>query len=282
MATTLEDLITAQRAQADIQTLQATQSQKEGEAALNTEGAEINPLYDKLIGETQQAYQGNLENARNSASASGVYRSGIRYNKELALGSAAAKQTGEYGAERTRKLADISRRRTLLAEKSKLTAQEIQAGLGSSIADLRYKDWQQQEAMRLEREKMAQTERIAAANRAATASSSDKFDKMNIGRQLAEDIAAAKEGGANKEQTFDRLIKTYEGYGYDGNSLMNTIRGYYDGGTPVAESGGGDIGRAIGSIGNWAAPAVQRTANNIFGLNGAIVGGLYNQLTRKK
>jgi hypothetical protein len=163
MASTLEDLIAAQRAQADVQGGKLVQQQKEGEAALQTETGEVNPLYDKLISDTQTAYQGNLDKARTSASEAGVYRSGIRYNKELQLGSAAAQQTGEYGAERTRKLADISRRRTLLASNVAQGQSEIQAGLGTSIAETRYKDYQQQEAMRLEREKMAQQAAQAAA-----------------------------------------------------------------------------------------------------------------------
>lgn len=222
----LEDLIAAQRAQAAVQQEKVGQQKAEGEALLTTEQAEINPLYDKLIGETQDAYKTGLETARTSASQAGIYRSGIRYNKELALGQAAAKQTGEYGAERTRKLSDIARRRTLLANQAALNAKEVDVNLGANIADIRYKDYQMQEAARLEREKMAQQERIAAANRAATTET-----PLNKAQYTAQLLSGIEPGDQSKWGTIANLIETQYGKINPGDAEDKMIRQHmYPGG----------------------------------------------------
>lgn len=198
---TLEDLIAAQRVQADIQQQKLGQQKAEEAAALDTEQAEINPLYDKLISETGQAYNTNIEKARTSASESGVYRSGIRYNKELAIGAQSAQQTGEYGAERTRKLADIARRRSLLAGRTALAGKEIEANLGATVADIRYKDYQQQQAMALEREKMAQAAASAAKQTGVP-------DRATLFAAMQDDISNMK--GIDEYQATQQLYNKYK------------------------------------------------------------------------
>jgi len=180
MASQLENLILAQRAAASAATSSAAQEQQQalesGLGDIKTEEAEVAPYYNDLIRTTNKAYETNLGSTRSSAAARGAFwGSGGLSNKELALGTENAYQVSQYSAERTRKLADIARRRTLL---KKQTAEKIgsirstgSANLESAIADIRYKDYQ----TRYQEEQANYRARLSASS---SSSSEDKYTRQ--------------------------------------------------------------------------------------------------------
>jgi hypothetical protein len=180
MMAALEELIATNRkaAEANIESgvLAVNQGLESNLGDIATEEGEIDPYYNKLIKESSANFQTALGNARTSASNAGVYRSGIRYNQELKLGAENASQTSEYGAERTRKLADISRRRSLLKKQATENANSIRAkggaDLEASIADLRYKEHLRQE------EAKQRMKEIYASKSGATLSPSQQKQAM--------------------------------------------------------------------------------------------------------
>lgn len=217
MADSLEELIAKNRIAAQANTesavLTANQGLESSLGDLQTEQGEIDPYYNKLIKESASNYQTNLGAARTSASNAGVYRSGIRYNKELQLGAENAAQTSEYSAERTRKLADISRRRSLLKKQTTDTIGALRtkngADLEASIADLRYKDYirKQEDAQRMKE--------IYASKSGSSLSISDQLKVAGLTDKKAYQSDLSKLGetmlrsGMTREQAASSLYNLY-------------------------------------------------------------------------
>lgn len=219
---TLEELIAKQRASADAATnaavLEQNQALQTGLGSLDTENSEIEPMYSKLINETNAAYQGNLDKARTAASDAGVYRSGIRYNQELKLGAQNAQQTSEYGAERTRKLADISRRRSLLQKQTQDNIAAIRtrgnANLEEVVAKLRYDDYVRQEQ---EKARIREIQAQAAASRASNTPSLDQAIAAYSGLHGAKD----QSGNTITREMIGRMVQADTGGDY--NAIMAKI-----------------------------------------------------------
>jgi hypothetical protein len=232
---TLEELIAAQTKSANADTEAAVLGQNQAydssNAQMQTEQGEIDPYYNSLINDTNKAYKGALGQARTSAAGRGAFwGSGGLSNVEMSMGSENAGKVSEYGAERTRKLADIGRRRSLLIKERddniKSLREKGAAGLESSIATLRYDAYQteQANAQRM-REIYAQNDgsssnmpEWAAKAQAKSGAMADIMDFFNNGEDL-------------KTGATERVLIPYlrEKYGYAfGNTLQDAPWGNGD------------------------------------------------------
>lgn len=296
MASELEKLVAAKRKESSATTgAQVSNIQGMLESSLGdllTEQGEVAPMYDNLKRDAQRTYEDTLQSARYSASDRGVFRSGILSNQELKFGQSYSEITSNYDAERTRKLADISRRRTLMKkqanEEIKNTKNVGAAGMEAYISDIRYKDYLQKQEQAAADRRAASSNALGYANLAwdkqkyadskknNTVSSFLESAKDFHGYKVSEVADQLKNMGININAKSDKVItrEDIKSWGKQFNFKDKELDQIYklipdnNGGSSSNVGGGGKA-----NFGNWASwlfPAYgagKQTYNAVKGTN---------------
>jgi len=200
---TLDEQIAAARnlttEQTNAEKLAKNQELQSTLGALDTEQAEINPAYDALLRDTGTAFDTSLNTARESAASRGVFRGGILSNKELKLGTERATKISDIVGERTRKLADVAKRRSLAKTQNAQTVAQIErtgaASFGAESSKIR-SNYEEQQYQR-------QQDALKLASSGSSKSTPEWVAKAQAKSELMSDISQYIKGGKWKQVAFD-------------------------------------------------------------------------------
>jgi hypothetical protein len=273
---TLEELIASQTTAANANTeaavLGETQKYDNSLGAMQTEQGEIDPYYNTLINETNKGFKNTLGMARTSAAGRGAFwGSGGLSNVEMSIGQENNNKVSEFGAERTRKLADISRRRSLLTKERDENINSLRktggANLESAIAGLRYDEFKRQEEARLAREKeerdnaQRMREIYASKTQDKDTTAQDRADSENMYLNQAFGMHGKPVEGSTTGELWTReslarwIASQSPGTTYEAmrDKLYQLIPNQYNNSTQET-SGGGFFSNLFGGSGTTSAP----------------------------